>query len=78
MTKGEYVGDANELTTNGIYACESAVQNVPIAVSYLICLASGRVSLKCLQICVGYTNNGVYMRTNHVGNWTTWRQLSML
>lgn len=77
-TKGEYVGDANDLLTNGIYACESAVQNVPSKTGYLISMLTGRESEKCLQIFIEHTNNGMYVRTNTIGIWYAWRQISIL
>lgn len=77
-TKGEYIGDANDLLTNGIYACESAVQNVPLPTGYLISMLTGRASEKCLQIFIGVKNEGMYVRTNTIGKWYAWRQISLV
>ena len=75
-TQGELNGDANNLKTNGCWACESLALNVPSNTGCIINLLTGRYNPQYVQFFIDFSNTSMFTRTcNYNTGWTTWRTI---
>lgn len=76
--KGEFKGDANDISSNGIWACEGLSSNVPAGNGILIHFETGRTTFKSMQLFADSTMNTLYLRMHRSGSWKDWKSIPLV
>ena len=76
--KGELKDDANDISSNGIWACEGLSSNVPEGNGIFIHFETGRISFKSMQLFAGSTMETLYLRIQRNGSWSVWKSISLV
>lgn len=76
--KGELKSDANDISSNGIWACEGLSSNVPAGNGILIHFETGRMSFKSMQLFADSTMKTLYLRIHRNGSWDVWKSISLV
>ena len=76
--KRELKSDANDISSNGIWACEGLSSNVPAGNGILIHFETGRMSFKSMQLFADSTMDTLYLRIHRNGSWNIWKSILLV
>ena len=78
VLKGELKFDANDISTNGIWACEGLSSNLPAGNGILINFETGRTVFKSMQLFADSTMKTLSLRINRGGSWDVWKSIPLV